>query len=384
LVSLLLAKGTMSSMIPLVVVTLLGMVSAQLIQPENVTSTVECPNGDLTKCTPLNQCPTTVLEEHGVNAWNADCEGLERVNVPAVPTAASCKASCHAQFNCSVWQFSNYLNGVKSTKTPLETFCYTGVPTKNCRSRASFVPIAGERVQRGAVLVTKSAKGIEVLGLHSYKMDTGTEAEKIKRCKDECYSNVDCGVWYYYNKVGSRSDCYYERYGRERTGEVTTSDHAKLVQAGEFITHYCPTPVPKKMGPLPWKWIIPSLILGLLACLGVLMCCEPQPKEKATRAVKIAPKSEPPEDETVFTPVYTVQPQYTMAVQKTQPIVTQQVEQRVTREERIIPQAERVQLIPQAERVVERVGLIPQAERVVPQAVPAQFSQIQQMQPLLR
>lgn len=255
-------------------------------------------------------CPNvTVLHDVVGDNWYDGCLGLDKKTT--VTTANACEEQCKADMTCNVWQMT-------------KVHCWSGNAVHGCRSRGSDKAlgnfeedlVAGQRIQHGFVkLVAKNSK-VEAIGLKHYPETTGTEAEQIARCKNDCYSDTTCTVWQY-----GADGCWVEHLPTNAKKETSTeSDWAKGMIAGETIEHTCPPYKPEEG--LPWPWIITGIILGLLAlaALAIIYGLQKKPKVKKTRAVKIEPKKEPI---VYFIPQPTVlvpQPSYVMQ----QPIVQQQ------------------------------------------------------------
>lgn len=253
-----------------------------------------------------------VILKDTATGWKDDCKGLDAANpnlaANDATTADACKAACYATPSCAVWQFH-------------ESKCYTGVPLGACRSdrmgTQDFTAV-GQRVQHGTIKKTGDALGMEVMGLATFKMASGDEAMDQERCKNQCYSDVTCGVWQFAEQTEGGKGCWVENAKHRQTGEKKTdTEFAKTVKFGEFVEHVCPPPA-KPEDDNTWLY---ALIAGLVALLLVAVLCymmQKKPKQKKTRAVKIEPKKEEP--------VQLFIPQPTILIQQPQ-LVYQQVPQ---------------------------------------------------------
>jgi len=219
--------------------------------------------------------------------WNDGCLGLKKK--PNSTTEEACGAQCKDDPECIVWQWVNQTNG--------DLECWSGNEVHGCVGRSAKPGdasafknqlLGGQKLQHGNVKVLNSSIGVQVMNLKKYVETSGTTAEQIARCRLACHSDVTCSVWQYGDKT-----CWMEHVpGNEQGKNVTGTDFAKTIVAGEFVEHYCP-PKPVEEG-LPWPWIIAGIILGTLALLGLIYYfCKKTPKVKKTRAVKIEQKPEP-------------------------------------------------------------------------------------------
>jgi len=263
-----------------------------------------------------SDCPNVTVI-HGVeDKWYDACLGLQYQKDAA--TVDACKAQCYSNMNCSVWQFVNDSGLAK---------CWSGNVVHGCLSRANDKALqsferdlkGGERIQHGFVKVVSVNENVETLGLKLYTESTGTEDEKVARCKEFCYTDVTCTVWQY----GS-DGCWLEHAPSNiKKGTKEGSDWAKTMVAGETIEHTCP-PYVEPAG-LPWPWIIAGIILGLLALAAIIYFLQKKPKVKKTRAIKTTPKPEPLPVITYFVPQPTVLIPQTSVVQTVptyQPVTT--------------------------------------------------------------
>jgi len=233
----------------------------------------------------LDECWKTTVVHDTATGWEDGCLGLGKAE--NITSSDDCKAVCTDDVKCSVWQW------VKAKTGDLQ--CWTGNIVHGCKSRSGNVTdfdentlIAGQRLQHGDVKVVSTDSGQETMGLKHYLEKTGTDEEKVARCKLACYTDVSCSVWQY-----AMDGCWYETTmkGNFTKGEVKTdSTFAAAMKDGETIEHVCP-PKPE---PFPWPWVIAGIILGLLALAALIyFLCAKKPKVKKTRAVKIEPKPEP-------------------------------------------------------------------------------------------
>jgi len=250
-------------------------------------------------------CPNvTVIHDVVGDNWYDGCLGLDKK--ATVTTAAACEEQCKTDMNCSIWQMT-------------KTNCWSGNVVHGCRSRGTDKAlgnfeedlVAGQRLQHGFIKVVSTNSKVETVGLKHYPEKTGTEAEQIARCKNDCYTDVTCTVWQY----GS-DGCWVEHYTSPAKSTSTESEWAKAMITGETIEHTCP-PYVKPDDGLPWGWIIAGIILGSLgSCYHLVAALQKKPKVKKTRAVKIEPKEDPK-------PVVYFVPQPTMLIPQ-QSVVMQQ------------------------------------------------------------
>jgi hypothetical protein len=278
--------------------------------------------------TPIKGCTDVTVIEDTASGWKDGCMGLTWDN----NTLAECEASCKANVNCSVWQWS----GVGESSGP---HCYQGVPREGCRTRPDFVANAGQRLQHGAVAIVKPALGLEVMNLMSFAMDEVNAAgAKIdaSRCRQACYTDATCSVWQYGMKSGALG-CWIENgVDNQQTTidtDVKNNEFAAAVTDGEFIVHFCPVPPPVEESNT-WIWLGPLLGVLTLAAIGLtIFLLQPKKKIKKTRAIKLAPAKEEvvplwipmptvvvPQQQVVYQtvqqPQYVVQePQYVQQVQ---------------------------------------------------------------------
>lgn len=249
-------------------------------------------------------CPNvTVIHDVVGDKWYDGCLGLDKK--PDAKTSAACEQQCKTDMKCNIWQMT-------------KDACWSGNSVHGCRSRGSDKAlgnfeedlVGGQRIQHGFIKVTKENSKQETKGLKHYPEETGTQAEQIARCKNDCYTDTSCTVWQY-----GKDGCWVEHLPTNPKKEVVTdSEWAKGMIQGETIEHTCPPYVPEEG--LPWPWIIAGIILGLLALAAIIYALQKKPKVKKTRAVKIEPKPEP-------APVVYFVPQPTMLIPQ-QSVVMQQ------------------------------------------------------------
>lgn len=241
---------------------------------------------DADGCSLRGECWKTTVVHDTATGWNDGCLGLDKVE--NITSSDDCKDVCTDDIKCSVWQW------VKAKTGDLQ--CWTGNIVHGCQSRSGNVTdfdsqnlIAGQRLQHGDVKVVSTDSGQETTGLKKYLEKTGTDEEKIARCKLACYTDVSCSVWQY-----AMDGCWYETTmkGNFTKGEVKTdSPFAKAMKNGETIEHICP---PKPDDIVLGLWVIAGIVLALLAlCACLYFLCAKKPKVKKTRAVKIEPKPQP-------------------------------------------------------------------------------------------
>jgi len=245
-------------------------------------------------------CPNiTVMHSVSGDGWYDACLGLNVVP-EAEGDVAKCKDACYTDMSCTIWQFIQDGDVQK---------CWTGSVVHGCLSRHSsdFEKfegdlIDGEQVQHGFIKVVSTNSKVETIGLKNYPEKSGTDDEKMTRCKEACYSDITCTVWEYATTTG----CWMSHTGFQPTGETKTdSEFALAMLGGETIEHTCPPYVPPEEG-LPWPWIITGIVLGLLACGAIAYFMTKKPKVKKTRAVKVEPKPQPVQMVQYFVPQPTV------------------------------------------------------------------------------
>lgn len=258
-------------------------------------------------------CPNvTVVHSVETTGWYNECMGLKEQKNASTP--ALCKATCHEDMLCSVWQMVKSNDVLK---------CWTGSVTHDCLdgrgSEAKFESdlVAGERIQHGFIKVVATNDGYETLGLKNHKEDSGDEATLIKRCQLFCETDVTCTVWEY-----GDTGCWIEHLPTNPKKTVTrNSTFSKSVKGGQTLEHTCPAYVEPEG--LPWPWIITGIVCGLLA-IGALIyfLTQKEPKVKKTRAVKIEPKPEPEAPKPEPSVVYFV-PQPTVLIPQPSVIIPQ-------------------------------------------------------------
>lgn len=330
--------------------------------------------------------PPKVLESKtappaGQDAWPAACLGLNQQG-DQKSTAADCKAACVSHQSCSVWQLTQ------------DDYCYISDgydQAYQCWGRdqdANFQAKAGERLQHGSVNVTQQLPntafypGLKFVGT----FNTATDASASSRCKNQCYSDINCGVWVWVTGqptadgvVGKAVGCHVQNKDSQM-GNIETLP-AGQSSVGETVAHFCAfshEDLAKVAG------IFAALGLGTLAflccvgcCVGLLLClciyflcCHgKKEKPKTTRAVKVAPKKEPQEVLQPLVPMPVVQqpmvayaaPTYTTTVATP---TYQAVPQAVPATYSSVPMVQSVAAVPQ----VASVAAVPQVASVA--AVP--------------
>jgi hypothetical protein len=247
----------------------------------------------------------------GQDAWPAACLGLSQQG-DLKSTSADCKAACVNHQSCSVWQLSK------------DDYCYISDSydqASDCWGRdaspeASTVAKAGERLQHGSINVTQTLPNNAYYpGLkHVGTMNTQTDSPRPVRCKNQCYSDINCGVWFYVE--GAATDpalakglgCWLQNKDSQ-LGNIEQLP-AGQTSTGETVTHYCDFSQQDLHDAAKAVGILASLGAGLLlaACCTLCLCCGlfwlliyclcchgKKEKTKTTRAVKVAPKKEPKE-----------------------------------------------------------------------------------------
>lgn len=236
----------------------------------------------------LNACKEVPVVLSDVDmGWEDTCKGLEHQE--AIGTSAACQAACVSDASCSVWQF--YYKGAGDNKKP---FCWKGIPNSACRGRIGFAVSGGQRLQHGRVELLESALGIEVKGLKAHTFETGTDTVSEKRCREQCYSDITCGVWQF-----TADGCWVEhgpKFLRKKSFKGTA--FANAVTAGEFIKHYCPLPPKEEPAPSIWESLFGGGKLAALLIIALVLCglCgfkymldegrKAKKRQKTTRAVK--------------------------------------------------------------------------------------------------
>lgn len=257
-------------------------------------------------------CPNvTLLHSVKGDGWYDMCQGLDFV--PNISDAAGCKAQCHGNNFCSVWQLIDDA-GVKCWNGDIVTKCYARQDSASSKKFKGDLK-DGERLQHGFIKATPNSK-METLGLMFLPETTGDDAIKTERCKHACYTDVTCTVWQY----GSNG-CWMEHLpGNTKGNTTTTSDWALAMTAGETVEHVCPPyqPPPCDFWCKYKTWIIVGSILALLAIAGLIFfLMQKKPKVKKTR--QIIPKKEEPKPVITFIPQPTVLIPQTSVVQMATP-----------------------------------------------------------------
>lgn len=303
----------------------------------------------------------TVKRDHAAG-WPGQCLDLTKYTPSSsdvTVTAEVCQQQCVADPECSVWQF-------------VDAGCFKGQGTKCYGRDGSSVNVTGaQRFQRGDVTVLKNMKDTWVFGLKNLgTFSAGDAAIGADRCRDWCYSDLNCEYWQY-----GKDGCWVETVGNLASnpliagtsfsaseGAVSASvtgsgNEARTIDKAEYIQHTCPpapngdntpriqtgqiaaTPAPAADGGNTALYV-GLAFLGLLALAIAMFCCMGSQKRKSTtravkktRAVKAAPMPEPPVAETETVPlvplmapattVTTAVPMYQQAI----PVVQQQVVQ---------------------------------------------------------
>merc|ERR1719191_1539860 len=177
-------------------------------------------------------CWNVTVIHSTATGWNDGCKGLDRKK--DLLTEEACKTGCYKEMNCSVWQW------VKASNDELQ--CWSGNVVHGCKSRDGDVSafdennlLGGERIMHGDVKVTGPATGVQVMGLKKYDENTGTDAERVARCKLACETDVTCTVWQY-----GENACWMEHSpGYEKKAETKNDTTFASVATGEYIEHLC-------------------------------------------------------------------------------------------------------------------------------------------------
>jgi len=299
---------------------------------------------------PMNCEKKTVLADNKTG-WAGQCLGLGQV-FPLQNSSALCQKSCEDDVLCSAWQFNTDEVGG----------CYKG-QGHSCETRQGGDPVhvtGAQRIQRGDVVVLRNISDIYIYGLIAHVYQSGTLAQNIQRCKQECDSDIYCQFWQVTADEGCRVSGKFPTsteaplaqpalelieskvslVGAIHVNVSGEDNKARKVLAGEFIQHQCTAAIVQAANaakaaaaeraaeaaaaaaaaaapkPAADNSSLLYVGLGLLALLvaGVaawLLCCQdPVQKKRAvkkTRAVKLAPK----EPESVpLVPLMQFQPQY--------------------------------------------------------------------------
>merc|ERR1719473_2119569 len=124
---------------------------------------------------------------------------------------------------------------------PAGAKCWSGALAHGCHNRAGNMEnfasdlLGGERIQHGFVKVV-STDTAETLGLLHLKESTGTQEEKVARCKEFCETDVTCSVWQF-----GANGCWIEHQPGHTKGELAPdSEWTKGMIAGETLEKTCP------------------------------------------------------------------------------------------------------------------------------------------------
>lgn len=330
--------------------------------------------------------PPVVLESKtappaGQDAWPAACLGLKSQGDDKT-TAAACKEACVSHQSCSVWQLTS------------DDYCWISDDydqASSCWGRdddTTFSSKAGERLQHGKVNVTQTLPnnafypGLKSVGTFR----TTTDSSGSHRCKNQCYSDINCGVWLYVSGTvqnGKDVGCYVQNKDSEM-GNIETLP-AGQTSVGETIKHFCEfshEDLEKAVGILATLGMGMLLALCCVCCLffGLLflciycLCCQgKKDKPKTTRAVKVAPKKEPQEVLQPLVPMPVVQqPMVAYAAPTVTTTVAtptyQAVPQAVPATYASAPMVQSVAAVPSVQTQVASVAAVPQVSSVA--AVP--------------
>jgi len=264
--------------------------------------------------------------------WPGQCTDLlpyAPITLPVVPmTIAECRKGCVADVRCSVWQFIDTA-GVGA--------CFMGVGD-HCMDRngETRVNVTGaERIQRGSVKVLSNltnfngnSESLWVVGLKQFGVATsGDVINNTLRCRDYCYSNIDCTYWQFGTQCFAETKENKAQFPLTLTEDITqgtpgaissntTGEHpAHSMEGGEYIQHTCVTAAAlaataaaataaaaekaKAAAGSGYVWLYVLLgVLALGALAALAYCCMnggKTPKKRAvkkTRAVKAVPKVE--------------------------------------------------------------------------------------------
>lgn len=231
-----------------------------------------------------------------------------------------CEAGCKQTVTCAVWRFgaveaqTSMIGSVQNTVTGSEPSnslissnptgsgtgaCYFGFGD-NCLSDTQMDTVGAQRIQHGDVLLLADMTEWEVKGLLNVGLyDHGTGSQAIPRCRNLCYSDVECEYWAY-----GKDGCWVERPSAGAraqypllvpTGTTNTSDFAKTIGASEYIQHQCPPASSSFLGTGDWTWreycgIAAALLIAIALLVGCF--CMVKPKEKRagkrkTRGLKL-------------------------------------------------------------------------------------------------
>jgi len=268
-------------------------------------------------------------------------------------TQALCQASCEADPFCTVWQWSS----TTSNASDAQCYRGSGNQCWSAAIGHAAIEtlVASQRIQHGevhvikdnlvnAVLANLQQQFGEHIGASVPSLNT-SDAQK-EACRKICHSNIMCSYWQSFFDAGIGNDlgCWTENPGVDAAGAGTNlanmvhyplttaanegfrgaaeGDDLKLT-GGQFIQHHCAIPtlpvrppttttttttVLVQAAPIvtaapaaggfmnPWGYIL--IALGLLAAIAAIaalvLCGQPKPKAKSTRAVKPIAKKEPP------------------------------------------------------------------------------------------
>lgn len=205
------------------------------------------------------------------DGWHNGCLGSDPFG--AIMTKDQCKEDCYKDPSCKVWHFS-------------AEGCWRSDDPFSCKFRGNT--LAGERIIHGNVRVIKPLRNLFCEGLqkHIFQLsdindDPVSQDSVAARCRDMCYSKIDCTAWQY-----SDFGCNW--------GNIANCNGVHIswdgLMTGEQIEHYCPMEEPW------WKhlwhyWLAFLLVLFILALLCsvieyLLFGRLRVPKKRSTRAVK--------------------------------------------------------------------------------------------------
>lgn len=302
-------------------------------------------------------CPNVTVLKDTATGWQGQCDGL--VYNKDAASEAECQLACEMKMDCAVWQWSGK-PGQPLGPSGETQHCYMGNDAIGCRgaSRADLTDMRSQRILHGSYAPVESVIGVQIIGLFHYQISEGMEAEKIERCKDDCYSNTYCSIWQYLRSDEANEGCWLENGPNPKNIESSppkTGETAKLMIAGERIARTCPKP-PAAPEEASWtRVIILCCVLAALAAIGLAVFLRKKPVSKKSRAIKTASVSKT--EEVPLMPIFQIQPIQYVAQPQMQPqmMTYAQVPQNVVYEQPMVMEQQPMMYATQPEVMYQQV-----------------------------
>jgi len=238
-------------------------------------------------------CYDTVPLEDTADGWPGVCENLDYHS--EIADVAGCRETCFHTPSCAVWQWRNGSGVIGS----MLSGCSMGTGTR-CWGHSNVDPadvFAAQRLRHGSVRVLKDMTAWWVNGLRPMGLNAAVDhAERIRRCRNWCYSNVFCQYWQYTNDHGCWVEDPEENFEAQYplliantyqspgavSGTILANlDPPRMVAAGEYIQHYCAAESPSVVAQLSndlralplWASLLGGALLLAVGGVFVACCC---------------------------------------------------------------------------------------------------------------